>query len=393
MSKGYSIDFMNCFLSHGRKNMKPVMRRKNSAKCIKQLLVAILAVGLLFSWSGCSKQEEEVVREVVRPVKLLAIEGGTTAARRTFPGRVRAAQRVDLAFQVAGPLIKLPVNEGQSVKRGQLIARILPRDFETNLAKAKAKALDAEQQYQRYRDLYIKKQVSKADFDKFKSQFDIARARQKEMEDAVDDTYLRAPFDGVIAKRYVENFEDVQAKQPIVSVQDISQVEILIDVPENVMVNLKQEANQTRAKAKFTAAPGKQYPLTLKEFSTEADSRTQTYQVTLLMAQPEDITVLPGMTANVVGTTEGSQGEIITITIPAAAVFADETGSSHVWVVNLETMTVHKRQVTTGNLVGTADISINSGLEPGETIAVTGVSQLRENMKISDLADQEGYDR
>jgi RND family efflux transporter MFP subunit len=350
-------------------------------------------VALLFFWSGCSKQEEEVVREVVRPVKLLTIQGNTTATRRTFPGRVRASQRVDLAFQVAGPLIELPVVEGQNVNKGQLIARILPRDFETELAKAKAKTLDAEQQYQRYRDLYIKKQVSKADFDKFKSEFDIARARQKETEDTLADTYLRAPFDGVIAKRYVENFEDVQAKQAIVSVQDISQVEILIDVPENVMITLKQETNQRKADAEFTAAPGKHYPLSLKEYSTAADPRTQTYQVTLLMTQPKDITVRPGMTANVVGTTESGQVAVISITIPAAAVFADETGSSHVWVVNRETMTVHRRPVTTGSLAGTADISITNGLEPGETIAVTGVSQLRENMKISDLAEQEGYNR
>jgi hypothetical protein len=56
-------------------------------------------------------------------------------------------------------------------------------------------------------------------------------------------------------------------------------------------------------------------------------------------------------------------------------------------------MTVNSRQVKTGNLTGAADISIISGIEPGETIAVTGVTQLRENMKISDLAEQEGYNR
>jgi RND family efflux transporter MFP subunit len=295
-------------------------------------------------------------------------------------------------FQVAGPLIELPVTEGQSVKKGAIIARILPRDFETEIAKAKARALDADQQYQRYRDLYVKKQVSKADFDKYKSQADIAKARQKETEDTLSDTYLRAPFTGVIAKRYVENFEDVQAKAPIVSIQDISEIEILVDVPESVMVTLKQGAKKITV-AEFAAAPGKQYPLTLKEYSTEADSRTQTYQVTLLMTQPKDITVLPGMTANVVGTTETGQTEVTTIIIPAAAVFADETGSSHVWIVNMETMTVNSRQVKTGNLTGAADISIISGIEPGETIAVTGVTQLRENMKVSNLAEQEGYSR
>jgi len=350
---------------------------------------------LAFSISGCGKKKEEVeVKEVVRPVKLLTVEGKGSSKVIKYPGRVRASERVDLAFQVAGPLIELPVTEGQNVKKGEIVARILPRDFETEIAKAKARALDAEQQYLRYRDLYVKKQVSKADFDKYKSQADIARARQKEAEDTLSDTYLRAPFTGVIAKRYVENFEDVQAKAPIVSIQDISEVEVLIDVPESVMITLKQEGKKI-AVAEFAAAPGKQYPLTLKEFSTEADPRTLTYQVTLLMTQPEDITVLPGMTANVIGTTETDQTEVTTsiITIPAAAVFADETGSSHVWTVNRETMTVNSRQVETGSLTGAADISIISGIEPGETIAVTGVTQLRENMKVSDLAEQEGYNR
>ncbi len=349
---------------------------------------------LAFSISGCGKKKEEVeVKEVVRPVKLLTVEGKSAMKEIKYPGRVRANKRVDLAFQVAGPLIELPVTEGQNVKKGEIIARILPRDFETEIAKAKAKALDAEQQYQRYRDLYVKKQVSKADFDKYKSQADIASARQKETEDTLSDTYLRAPFTGVIAKRYVENFEDVQAKAPIVSIQDISEIEVLVDVPESVMVTLKQGAKKIVV-AEFAAAPGKQYPLTLKEYSTEADSRTQTYQVTLLMTQPEDITVLPGMTANVVGTTKAGQTEVMTtIIIPAAAVFADETGTSHVWIADRDSMTVHNRQVETGSLTGAADISIISGIEPGETIAITGVTQLRENMKVSDLAKQEGYNR
>jgi multidrug efflux system membrane fusion protein len=375
--------------------MKLFSRSSCSLFSLLSTVSAIFIIfSLAFSISGCGKKKEEVeVKEVVRPVKLLTVEGKSAMKEIKYPGRVRANKRVDLAFQVAGPLIELPVTEGQNVKKGEIIARILPRDFETEIAKAKAKALDAEQQYQRYRDLYVKKQVSKADFDKYKSQADIASARQKETEDTLSDTYLRAPFTGVIAKRYVENFEDVQAKAPIVSIQDISEIEILVDVPESVMVTLKQGAKKIVV-AEFAAAPGKQYPLTLKEYSTEADSRTQTYQVTLLMTQPEDITVLPGMTANVVGTTKAGQTEVMTtIIIPAAAVFADEAGTSHVWIADRDSMTVHNRQVETGSLTGAADISIISGIEPGETIAITGVTQLRENMKVSDLAKQEGYNR
>jgi len=336
-----------------------------------------LAVGAF----SCGKKEEPPPREVIRPVKMMTVAGAWVEAQREYPGRIRASRRVDLAFQVSGPLIELPVDEGMQVIKGQVLGRILPRDFETTIAKAKANALEAEQQFQRYRDLYIKKQVSKADFDKYKADSDIAKARLKEAEDALDDTYLRASFSGVIAKRYVENFEEVQAKEPIVSLQDISQVEVLIDLPESIFARLRGAA-KPEVYATFATAPGKRYPLTVKEFSTQADPRTQTYQVTLLMPQPREINVLPGMTANVIGATPLGESTEDQIIIPAIAVVSDESGQSGVWVYDDETKTVGQRKVTVGNLTGTADIQIVDGLNPGETIAVTGVGQLREGMKV-----------
>jgi multidrug efflux pump subunit AcrA (membrane-fusion protein) len=174
-----------------------------------------IVISLVFSLNGCGKKKEEVVKkEVVRPVKIMTVSlAGAEEVKREFPGKVRADQVVDLAFQVAGPLITLPVKEGQHVKKGQILARIKPRDFETEIDKAKAKALEAEQQFLRYKDLYAKNQVSKADFDKYKSQYDISRAHQKEAEDALDDTFLRASFAGVVARKYVENFQDVQGQE------------------------------------------------------------------------------------------------------------------------------------------------------------------------------------
>jgi len=252
--------------------------------------VTLLTFSLAFSISGCGKKKEEVVKkEVVRPVKIMTVSRtGAEEVKREFPGKVRADQQVDLAFQVAGPLITLPVKEGQQVKKGQTLARIRPRDFETEIDKAKAKALEAEQQFLRYKDLYAKNQVSKADFDKYKSQHDMSKAHQKEAEDTLDDTFLRASFAGVVAKKYVENFQEVQAKEPIVSLQDISQVEVLVNVPENLISRIEKEKGKKTAlaHATFVAAPGQQFPLTLKEYATEADPQTQTFLVTLLMDQP-----------------------------------------------------------------------------------------------------------
>ena len=338
----------------------------------------------VFSTLSCKKEKEKVTEDIIRPVKLMTIESEQTGQEMSYPGTVQASQRVDMAFRVSGPLIELPVDEGQQVKEGQVLARILPRDFKTELATRKARTLEASQQYQRYRDLYIKKQVSKADFDKYKAQYDIAKAREQESSDALDDTNLRAPFSGVIAKRYVENFENVMAKQPIVSLQDISSIDIIVDVPEIVMAQIKKRGSVVGF-AQFAAAPGEEYELKLKEFSTQADPKTQTYQVTLSMPAPKNVNILPGMTATVVGRKSGDEEDSRGAVIPALAVFSDEGGIPHVWLVNQDTMTVHARTVTTGELTGTDSILVIDGLNQGDMIAVSGVSNLREGMQVRQL--------
>lgn len=361
---------------------------KNSGKAFLGILVIMFLLACL-SVSCGRKKEEAPEKEIVRPVKTMTVSAATEGMDREFPGKVRANQRVDLAFKVAGPLIKLPVKEGIFVKKGQVIAQILPRDFKTALAEAKANELEARQQHQRYKDLYIKKQVSKADFDKTKRAFDVARSKVADAENALDDTYLRAPFSGIIARKYVDNYQDVQAKEPIVSLQDVSILEVLVDVPENTMVQLREEHKGSRiAEAEFSAAPGKKFELTLKEFSTEADPQTQTYRVVLQMPAPQGLNILPGMTATVTGTVIKYDDEVATgFYVPVNAVFADKSAKSFVWLVTAETMTVTKKEVRIGNVKG-GEINITDGLKSGDTIVVAGVNYLQPGMKVRDIKNQ-----
>lgn len=316
----------------------------------------------------------------IKPVKLFAIAAGSEELRVSLPGRVRAAKRSELSFKVSGPLEELPVIEGQLVKKGETIARILPRDFETSLAEARARELQAEQQYRRYKDLYTKRQASKADFDRFRASRDVARAKLEDARNALNDTNLVAPFDGVIAKKYVENFEKVQAKQPIVYLQQVDQLEVLVDVPELMMAQFR-EAPLIKVTTEFDAIAGKSYPLTVKEFSTAADPATQTYQVVLALAQPEEANILPGMTAKVTVTTEEEEAQP-RIQIPAIAVLNDSDGNNYVWVFNKESRTVTKRIVELGKLAGTSNALVADGLVGGEEIVMAGVTQLAEGMEV-----------
>ncbi len=336
---------------------------------------------LIFSFllSGCSKNEPEQKKEIVRPVKVMVIKNTAEILKKGFPATVRAARRAVLSFKVSGPLIRLPIEEGQFVKKGDIIAQIDPRDFRNAVKEAKAKYIEAEQQFQRYKELYAKRQVSKADFERYLAARDVARARLKDAENALCDTILRAPFDGVIAKRYVENYYKVKAKEPIAYLQDISRIELLVNVPELIMAAVRQDS-ATKVVAKFQSIPQKEFRLTLKEYSTEADPQTQTYQMVFLMEQPREANILPGMTATVTAYYK-NRGKI-NIIVPALAVINGPEGKPYVWVFNKDDGKVHKRFVEVGSLKDSCCIKIKEGLEPGEIIVIAGVTKLQEGMKV-----------
>jgi RND family efflux transporter MFP subunit len=424
--------------------------------------VLVLISSLPFLFFACGKEEEKTVKkEVVRPIKIMSVTSARDALQRRFPGRVRASKRVELSFRVQGPLVELPVEEGQRVKEGELVARIDPRDYDANYrtiqgqlanAQASLKAMRqarpedirrltadvktaeaalklANAEYNRIMRIkkadpgavsqgmvdqaVEKKERAEASRNKAKEELRIGKigarpediqakeAEIKSLKAQVDFaklqleyTTLKAPFSGVVSRRYVDNFQEVRAKQQIVSLDDISAVEILIDVPETLMASVREGgAGAVDAVAEFAAAPGKQYPMTIKEYATRADPKTQTYQVVLQMPQPDDINVLPGMTATVTGSPERREQTEEIFVVPAIAVVADEAGNSQIWIVDKETMKVSRRPVKTGDLTGTDSIEVVEGLKSDEAIAISGVSRLREGMQVSDLSQMEGYKR
>lgn len=341
--------------------------------------VAALFTAALF---GCGAEEVVVREPVVRPVKTLVV-GGAGDERLSFPGTVQASDRAELAFRVAGPLVELPVDEGDAVRRGQFLARIDPRDFEIALAQARAAYEQGEADYARYKNLYERNAVPLAEFEFRRAARDVAAASYDQAQSNLRDTALVAPFTGRIGRKYVQNFEDVVAKEPILSLHDISTVEVVIDVPESVMATFRNPSNAAFT-ASFSSAPGSEFALKLEEAAAEADPQTQTFQVTFSMPQPDELRVLPGMTAEVALDIQAGDdvAEGAEILIPADAVFASANGEPRVWVVDTNALTVQSRNVRVGAVTGESSIRVLEGLERGETIAVAAVHQLQDGSKI-----------
>jgi len=347
------------------------------------LALTALTMAAILPLAGCGEKEKPEAKPIARPLKTVVV-GGDAFTNRSYPGQVEASQRVDLSFRVSGPLTELNVRRGESVKKGHLIARIDPRDYQIALEEAKATFTKAEADFKRYQSLYEKNAVSLAELDQRRSQRDVAAARRDDAESNLEYTYLRASFDGDISERHVENFQEVTVQQPIVSLENFSMLDIIVNIPEHLMAGASGEMEKLDITATFDAAPDKKYPLTFKAVTAQADPTTRTYEIRFSMAQPEEINVLTGMTANVTATSNLADADESYFVIPAAAVFEDDEGKPAVWVVG-DDMIVRKRIVTSGELTGDAGIEITGGLKAGERVAVVAVHSLTEGMKVRNL--------
>lgn len=342
----------------------------------------VLGISLV-ALAGCQDAAPPpAASDIVRPAEILTVAAADSDSSLRFPGRVRAVQRAELTFNVGGRLIEFPVKEGESVPEGALVARLDPANFQTRLAAAQAEFDKARTDYDRVRTIWEKTQaVSRSEVDQKRTAQEVARSNYAAARKDLDDTRLVAPFGGLIARRFVENHQNVQAKEPIVSLQDASRLEVVIHVPERV---LRNEPKRAAGHVEFEGLPGRRLPVTLKSFATEADPQTQTYEVVLTLERPEGMTILPGMTATVFPDAPATTADDAALSIPLKAVAADSDGAPYVWAVDPQSSRVIKRSITVGT-VHNGDITVLSGLEPGERIVTAGVHHLREGMPVRPL--------
>jgi RND family efflux transporter MFP subunit len=364
------------------------------SKFLTSILIAFFTLGL----TACNNAvDEKPPAEKPRPVKLLAVGSLSGDAIQKFPGSILATDRVNLAFQVSGTLVNLAVREGQWVKKGDLIAELEPKDFIANLmnangtlAKAQARVDYAAEEYRRYLAIQAtdKGAVSASTVSLKHQSVAVAKADLKSAVASVNMaknqlgyTRLTAPFSGIIAQRFVENFQEIPAKEKIVSLQNMKVVDVIVDLPEVMMIPIRN--THPRFFAEFAAAPDRQFDLKVKEIALQADPKTQTFRLVLTMPAPKGINVLPGMTTNVgIDASDLSSVRNADILIPLSALFADVAGKKMVWLVDAKTKAVHLQPVSTGELSGLDSIHITSGLEAGDTIAVSGVGKLHEGQQV-----------
>ena len=322
----------------------------------------------------------------VRPVRTVTVgrvAGGETAS---LTGQVRAKDEVSLAFRIEGRVIERPVNVGDVLKPGQLVARLDPKDQQNTLRSAqallsatKAVLTQARTTFLRHQELVKEGATSQHEFDVAQQNFrtaeaqvDSAAAQVRLAQDQLGYTSLFADAAGAVTAKGAEAGEVVHAGQMIVQLARQGGRDAVFDVPEQL---IRTGPRDPVVQLALTNDPSVKAIGRVREVAPQADPTTRTFQVKVGIIDPPPTFAL-GSTVTGAINLSGPPG----VEIPPSAL-TEANGRPAVWVVDPQSQTVSLRNVDVARY-DPAGVVISQGLETGEIVVTAGVQVLRPGQKV-----------
>jgi len=348
---------------------------------IRVLIVpaAMLAV------AGC-RQEEKAEAPLPRPVRTVTAERQAAGDTVVLTGHIVADDEAAVAFRIGGRMLDRPVNVGDRVTAGQVLARLDSANEENTLraaraalAAARATLTQTRAAFERQRTLLSQGWATRANFDLAEKAFLTAQAQVTDgevqvqiAEDRVGYTELKADAAGTVTARGAEPGEVVQAGQMIVRIARQDGRDAVFDVPAQV---LRSASNDPEVTVTLTDSPDVKTTGRVREVAPQADPVTRTFEVKVGLTNPPEAMRL-GSTVNGSITTETAA----VIAIPASAL-TQTNNRPAVWIVDAANQTVSLRNVELlRHDPGTAIIS--GGLDDGDIVVTAGVQALHPGQKV-----------
>ena len=335
---------------------------------------------LLIAFTGCKNKTENLQQESVKYVKIQTVQNAESKEKLVFNGTIKEKSLTSLSFRVGGPLAELDVLPGDYVSKGQVIAVIDKRDYQLQVNNTKVQLEQIEGEYQRYKQLAEQNKIPENTFEKIKSGYLMAKTGYENACNQLGDTELKAPFSGYIYEKFTEAHQTVSPGVPIVSIIDISQLEVVVSVPENLLQKVKADK---RSILNVKNAGVSELPVKLLSIS-EKTMKDGMYEVKFSFNNHKNLKVAPGMSAEIFILCDEQSNQI---TIPSSAIFHEKT-SDYVWVYNSAVQSIKKKQIVISTLKSGAQVEVVSGLKTGDQIVTAGVHYLFDGQKVKPVKPQ-----
>ncbi len=371
---------------------------KKKLACLSSIVLLVFVLFFLGTgdrlFSTVVAAQDQTAGTIVQPIPTARVKPYLPEQAFRFPGKVKAARRAELSFQIAGQIEQLNILEGQQVRKGELLAALDRKNHLYAVSAAKASYQVSEQEFQRASKLFEEKVISKAQFDAAQSHYDVARAELDIKEKTLDDTQLMAPFNGLVSKRYAEKKEHVNKGEAVLLLQDVTGIEVEVQLPEQLVARGGVEILD-HLTVRFDANPKLTFAAKAMELSMESSQDTRTYALVIKLPSPKHMHILPGMTASVSGNIKSSSGEAAvgnSMLVPVEAVIFNPNAEPYVWIVDSQAQKAQKRQVKIGPMHGDS-VEVIDGLRANELVATAGLHSLEEGRAVRPMkAGKEGLE-
>lgn len=328
-----------------------------------------LAVSLLLVMTSCNK-EISTEREPVSVKTIQMTDAGV--ASMLFSGTVEEESGVILSFQIPGTVDRLPVNVGQRISAGQLVASVNPTAVQNAYDAARATLMQAQDAYDRMKQLHDRGSIPEIQWVEVQSKLSQASASEQIAKKNLQDCRLTAPFSGIIISKDMEVGQSAMPGQPVVKLARIGKVKVNVAVPESEIGSIR---SGDMAEIEVPALNGN-FSGVVTEIGIAANPVSHTYDVKILVDNPTG-KLMPGMIAKV---EFDDSNRLITVkTLPGRCIGIDECNRKFVWVV--ENSKAHRRYVECGRPFDDG-VEILSGLSKQDSIIIEGQQKVSENMVV-----------
>jgi membrane fusion protein, multidrug efflux system len=333
---------------------------------------------IMISIMGCGKKESQAGKPGEKAIHVVTTEvkKEKVVSALRYSGTIEALQTIPLSFQSTGTVQSVLVDEGDEVRKGQLLATTDNTDSKNMYQIASSKYQQAKDAYDRLKTVYEKGSLAEVKWVEMETNLEQAKSSMEIAKSNLEKCNLYSPVSGVVGRRNIEpGMSALSIGTAPLEIVDIRQVFVKISVPENELsrVNKGMDAHFT-----VSALNDKEYVGKVKNISPVADKISRTYDLKIESQNP-DRELKPGMVCDV-KMTSGSEKE--SVLIPYQCILRESDNKLYVFVLDPVRKRVTKQQVSVGQYVG-SDLEVLSGLSAGQIVVKEGKEKLTDNSLIS----------
>lgn len=343
--------------------------------------IAIPISGLFIS---CNRNSAPV--EVIRPVKVAEVQP-YNVMEFSYTGVVTPKELVNLAFRMGGPLTDLNVVEGANIKKGDVVAQMDPSDYRLDMEAKRATFITATQQMERAGRLIERNAISKQDYETITAQYENAKAAFENALSILEQTTLRAPFDGFVQQKYVENYQEVTSGQKIICLINPTALQMQATLPDRALSYITSDPEIS---VEFDAYKGKRFEAKITEY-VQSSPDGSGVPIYVEISDPAfnlgKYRVAIGFSCTIHMAVE-INGRSPSLLVPLSSVVVTEKGEKAVYLYLPETEAVEFKIIEGGEVVKKSYMVVTQGLSAGDKVVTAGAVRLKNGQRVRLLREQ-----